>query len=110
MLEPERREAEAASRDRLAQYVANRRKAYDAFAAVDSDAECTKAARQRLDKAERDLAEYDSYLASSEHNDDSEVARSDSAQQDQDQQDNDDKPQATATVVASAVKGPAADA
>lgn len=64
VLREERRRGEAAAREHLIQYVENRRKAYEAFASVSADAEFTQQAKQRLEKAERDLAELEAYFAS----------------------------------------------
>ena len=59
MFEDERADLAAATRERLAQYVDNRRKAYEAFAALDPDANYTKDAKRLYDKALRDQADYE---------------------------------------------------
>jgi hypothetical protein len=62
-LREERRRAEAATREHLTRYVASRAKACEALSRVDPHAQFTRDAKQLLEKAERDLAEYEAYLA-----------------------------------------------
>lgn len=63
-LREERRRAEATAREHLTRYVANRVKAVEALGRVDPDAQFTQDAKQRLEKAQRDLAEFEASLAS----------------------------------------------
>jgi hypothetical protein len=56
------READVALRDRLAQYVDNRRKTYEAFARFDPDANYARDAKQRLDDALRVQAEIEANI------------------------------------------------
>lgn len=56
--------AEEKSKELMAQYVANRRKSYEAYARLDPDSQFTKNAKELLDKATRDLEEFKARLVS----------------------------------------------
>lgn len=64
MLEVEHHQAEMAARDQMAQYVTNRRKSFEALAAIDPDAGYTKAAKEVLDRALQEQADFESKFAS----------------------------------------------
>jgi hypothetical protein len=59
-----RSRSEDATRDNLSQYVANRTKAYEAFARLDPDSQMTRDAKQRLDEAQRSQDELEASLCS----------------------------------------------
>ena len=58
-----RERGEATARALLTNYVANREKAFEAFERVDPTAQFTQAAKQRLEKARRDLQDFEARLA-----------------------------------------------
>jgi len=62
-LREDRRRAEVKSHDLLKQYVAARQKSWEALGTVDPEAPFTKQALARLEKALRDLEEFERYLA-----------------------------------------------
>jgi chromosome segregation ATPase len=57
-------QAEARGRELINQFVANRRKTHDAYARMDPHSQFTSDMKELLDKALRDLEEFEARLAS----------------------------------------------
>ena len=55
---------EARSRMFMTQYVRNRQLSYEALARVDPEAQFTRDAKERLEKAQRDLEEFEANITS----------------------------------------------